>query len=582
MTPADLAAVIRAALITVLTDRGADISLVPETVTVERPRNPEHGDYATNIALQLGKKVGVAPRDLAGDLATALVADAGIESAEIAGPGFLNIRLDSGAQGSLVSTVLAKGVDYGAGDALSGRRVNLEFVSANPTGPIHLGGTRWAAVGDALGRVLEASGAEVTREYYFNDHGAQIDRFSTSLAAAAKGEPTPEDGYAGAYIEDIAARIVAEHPDVLDKPEAESLEIFRSVGVDMMFSHIKSSLADFGTPIIIGGRFSTLAADIYLQVVGYSDLEKSSAMNMFLLIPSIVFFFVYRALMRRSDRLTDASRTAQTELGLLLPHCGAMGWGMIALSTVFFVMIVLQYGCVFLSGFLKSTKGVYSFTLQYWDQLWRIGSSTMLRSVEYALIVSIAGTVFAMLFAYYMDRRRIIGRSLFDCLATLPYMLPGTCFGIGYILAFNHAPLKLTGTALIVLANMLFKQLPTSTKICTASLALLPEVQERSARDLGAGRLAVLRDVVFPALRPAFLSCFVYNFTSSMTTAGSIIFLIDAKRQLAVFKLFDAVYQGDYALASLIASVITVIVLLVEGLAFLITRKGENRRVSRT
>ena len=129
---------------------------------------------------------------------------------------------------------------------------------------------------------------------------------------------------------------------------------------------------------------------------------------------------------------------------------------------------------------------------------------------------------------------------------------------------------------------MLFKQPPTSTKICTASLALLPEVQERSARDLGAGRLAVLRDVVFPALRPAFLSCFVYNFTSSMTTAGSIIFLIDAKRQLAVFKLFDAVYQGDYALASLIASVITVIVLLVEGLAFLITRKGENRRVSRT
>lgn len=261
---------------------------------------------------------------------------------------------------------------------------------------------------------------------------------------------------------------------------------------------------------------------------------------------------------------------------------GASGWGMIALSTVFFVMIVLQYGCVFLSGFLKSTKGVYSFTLQYWDQLWRIGSSTMLRSVEYALIVSIAGTVFAMLFAYYMDRRRILGRSLFDCLATLPYMLPGTCFGIGYILAFNHAPLKLTGTALIVLANMLFKQLPTSTKICTASLALLPEVQERSARDLGAGRLAVLRDVVFPALRPAFLSCFVYNFTSSMTTAGSIIFLIDAKRQLAVFKLFDAVYQGDYALASLIASVITVIVLLVEGLAYFIARKGENRRVSRT
>ena len=247
MTPADLAAVIRAALVALLTDRGADVSHVPEAVTVERPRNPEHGDYATNIALQLGKKVGVAPRDLAVDLAAALADDPGVAAAEVAGPGFINIRLDSGAQGSLVATVIEQGENYGRGDAMAGRRVNLEFVSANPTGPIHLGGTRWAAVGDALGRVLEASGAAVTREYYFNDHGAQIDRFSRSLAAAAKGEPTPEDGYAGAYIDDIAARIVAAHPDILDLPEVEGLETFRATGVDLMFDHIKKSLAEFGT-----------------------------------------------------------------------------------------------------------------------------------------------------------------------------------------------------------------------------------------------------------------------------------------------------------------------------------------------
>ena len=247
MTPADLAAVIRAALVALLTERGADVSLVPEVVTVERPRNPEHGDYATNVALQLAKKVGVAPRDLATDLAAALAGDPGITAAEIAGPGFINIRLDSGAQGSLVATVIEQGENYGRGDAMAGRRVNLEFVSANPTGPIHLGGTRWAAVGDALGRVLEASGAAVTREYYFNDHGAQIDRFSRSLAAAAKGEPTPEDGYAGAYIDDIAARIVAAHPDILGLPEDEGLETFRATGVELMFDHIKSSLAEFGT-----------------------------------------------------------------------------------------------------------------------------------------------------------------------------------------------------------------------------------------------------------------------------------------------------------------------------------------------
>ncbi|WP_314034288.1 arginine--tRNA ligase [Dietzia sp. CH92] len=280
MTPADLAAVIRAALIAVLTERGADTSVVPETVTVERPRNPEHGDYATNIALQLAKKIGSAPRDLAQALADALAEDPGIASADIAGPGFLNIRLDSGAQGSLVATVLETGERYGHGDAMAGRRVNLEFVSANPTGPIHLGGTRWAAVGDALGRVLEASGAEVTREYYFNDHGAQIDRFSRSLAAAARGDRTPEDGYAGAYIQDIATQVVAAHPDVLDKPESEALETFRAVGVDLMFTHIKNSLAEFGTVFDVytheNSMFTSGAVDRAIETLkGNGNLYES-------------------------------------------------------------------------------------------------------------------------------------------------------------------------------------------------------------------------------------------------------------------------------------------------------------------
>ncbi|AVZ39704.1 MULTISPECIES: arginine--tRNA ligase [unclassified Dietzia] len=280
MTPADLAAVIRAALLTVLSERGADISVVPDTVTVERPRNPDHGDYATNVALQLAKKVGAAPRELAQEIATALAADPGVASAEIAGPGFLNIRLDSGAQGALVASVIEQGESYGTGEAMAGRRVNLEFVSANPTGPIHLGGTRWAAVGDALGRVLEASGAQVTREYYFNDHGAQIDRFSRSLLAAARGDATPEDGYAGAYIEDIAARVVADHPDVLQQPEDEALETFRATGVDLMFTHIKASLAEFGTVFDVytheNSMFTSGAVDRAIEVLkGNGNLYES-------------------------------------------------------------------------------------------------------------------------------------------------------------------------------------------------------------------------------------------------------------------------------------------------------------------
>ena len=372
--------------------------------------------------------------------------------------------------------------------------------------------------------------------------------------------------------------------DLGAKPAAILLDIVLplmgpGILVSLLLSFVRS-LADYGTPVIIGGRFSTIASEIYLQMVGYSDLEKSSAMNMFLLLPAIAAFFLYRYLMGRSDKLSEGSRARQGRLELSLSRCGAVGIIIIAVSLLFFLMMILQYGCIFLSGFLKSTKGVYSFTLRNWEELWRLDTTTMVRSVVYALIVSLVGTLFAMLFAYYMERRKVPFHSFFDCLATLPYMLPGTCFGIGYILAFNHEPLKLTGTAVIVLANMLFKQLPTATKICSASLTQVPLSLEHSARDLGGGQLAVLRDVILPSLRSAFLSCFVYNFSSSMTTAGAIIFLINPGKKLAVFKLFDAVYTGDYAVASLIASVIIVIVLAVEGLAYLITWKGGMRRVS--
>lgn len=247
MTPADLAQLLKATAAAVLAEHGLDSAALPDTVTVERPRNPEHGDYATNLALQLGKKVGANPRELAGWLAEALAASDGIAAADVAGPGFVNLRIEASAQNVMVSNVLSAGADYGQSAVLAGKKVNLEFVSANPTGPIHIGGTRWAAVGDALGRLLTTQGAAVTREYYFNDHGAQIDRFSNSLIAAAKGEPAPEDGYAGTYIADIASQVVAKEPGVLDQPDDQMRETFRAIGVNLMFDHIKESLHEFGT-----------------------------------------------------------------------------------------------------------------------------------------------------------------------------------------------------------------------------------------------------------------------------------------------------------------------------------------------
>ncbi|MGL5928397.1 MAG: arginine--tRNA ligase, partial [Dermatophilaceae bacterium] len=245
MTPEQLAAAIRSALVAAV-DAGDLAVPVPVEVRVERPRNREHGDWSTNVALQLAKPAGMPPRAVA-DLLAARVADvAGVKAVDVAGPGFLNITLHAASAGELARAIVEAGTSYGRNDSEAGHVVNLEFVSSNPTGPVHLGGTRWAAVGDSLARILAASGARVTREYYFNDHGAQIDRFARSLLAAARGEEAPDDGYAGAYISDVAQAVVAHEPGVLDLPDAEATERFRVAGVGMMFDQIKQSLHEFG------------------------------------------------------------------------------------------------------------------------------------------------------------------------------------------------------------------------------------------------------------------------------------------------------------------------------------------------
>ncbi len=249
MTPEQLSTAI-VDVLTTLSDEGA-ISLpdgVPATVTVERPRQKGHGDYATNVAMQLAKKAGLNPRELAAQIGERLATVDGVAGVEVAGPGFLNITVAAGAQGEVAAQVVAADAAYGGSDAGQKQKVNIEFVSANPTGPVTLASARWAAVGDTLSRLLEATGHVVTREYYFNDHGAQVDRFSRSLLAAARHEPTPDDGYPGPYITDIAEQIVAARPDAPGLPDDEALEVFRADGVGIMFEEIKQTLRDFRVP----------------------------------------------------------------------------------------------------------------------------------------------------------------------------------------------------------------------------------------------------------------------------------------------------------------------------------------------
>ena len=242
-----------------------DLIPAAEKLAVMRPKDRAHGDWATNVAMQLAKKAGMKPSDLAELFAESLQEAEGIASVEVAGPGFINITLDSASAAAVVDEVLKQGADFGKNTHLSGKTLNLEFVSANPTGPIHIGGTRWAAVGDSMARVLEANGAKVVREYYFNDHGEQINRFAKSLVAAAHGEETPADGYKGAYINEIADAVIKESQadgvDILSLPrvdlgkdeeglplgegDSEQREEFRKRAVPMMFAEIRKSMRDF-------------------------------------------------------------------------------------------------------------------------------------------------------------------------------------------------------------------------------------------------------------------------------------------------------------------------------------------------
>ena len=247
MTPAELSAAIVRILGALQSSGELAAGDLPTEVVIERPKNREHGDWATNIAMQAAGRFGQNPRALAEKIAAELAKTEGISKVDIAGPGFINITVSAAAAGAIAKQIVEQGASFGAGSALAGLNMNLEFVSANPTGPIHIGGTRWAAVGDSLARILQAQGASVTREYYFNDHGAQIDRFARSLLAAARKEEAPEDGYSGAYIDQIASRVLAETAeDILALPEADAQEAFRAAGVDLMFDEIRASLHDFG------------------------------------------------------------------------------------------------------------------------------------------------------------------------------------------------------------------------------------------------------------------------------------------------------------------------------------------------
>ena len=262
MNPDALSTAIAEATRTVIGARDGAIaaSIVDSDVALERPKNRDHGDWATSIALKVAKRVDMNPRDVAQELHAALSAIAGIKAVDIAGPGFLNITLDASAAGEIARTIVTAGDTFGHNDTLAGQSINLEFVSANPTGPLHIGHTRWAGLGDSIGRVLRASGAKVASEFYINDAGAQMDVFGESVLAAALGEPTPENGYPGEYIQELGTSALAQRPDLGDLPRDEAIVVARDIGYELQLQEIKDSLARFNVEFDVWFSERTLHA----------------------------------------------------------------------------------------------------------------------------------------------------------------------------------------------------------------------------------------------------------------------------------------------------------------------------------
>ena len=258
MDPRALAALIRDSASKHLADAPP---LTEDDIALERPKNRDHGDWSTSIALKLAKVAGSNPRDLAATIAAELLRLDGIQSAEVAGPGFINITLDAGSAGELVKTIVEAGDSYGSGSELAGQVINVEFVSANPTGPLHIGHTRWAALGDSLVRVLRAAGASVTSEFYINDEGVQMDKFGLSVIAAAEGSPPPEDGYQGEYITELATRVLQRVPGLLDMPEPERTDTARDQAYELQLGDIKDSLSRFNVDFDVWFSERTLHAE---------------------------------------------------------------------------------------------------------------------------------------------------------------------------------------------------------------------------------------------------------------------------------------------------------------------------------
>lgn len=322
------------------------------------------------------------------------------------------------------------------------------------------------------------------------------------------------------------------------------------------------SLSDFGTPMIIGGSFQVLATEVYMNIIANGNFGMAAAMSVLILIPSLIAFLIYRFYMSKFEIFSKDSKKLFSE-GYEYKIKGVSAIILKVITYLFLLIMVLQYVSIFLSAITKYKFNKMFFTLDNIKRIYNYNLSSFGRSIVYSLITGLIGSLLGILISYYVDRRKVIGGELIDFISTLPYIIPGTFLGIGYIFAFNKYPLEFTGTSFIVITNCIFKQIPMTTKMSSAVLSGVDLQTEEAAKDLGAPNIFIIKDIILPMLKPAFLVGFINNFTSTMTTIGAIIFLIYPGQKVATVEMFDAIQSGEYGVGSAMASLIIITTLII-------------------
>ena len=350
-----------------------------------------------------------------------------------------------------------------------------------------------------------------------------------------------------------------------------------SIIVVMLLSFIRS-LSDFSTPRIIGGSFNVLATEAYLSVIAKGNIRRAASISVILFIPAIIVFTLY---MTKFQSVAMSQHGTDSGTGVKIKKEGWL-YNTMKFGAIFFlVWILLQYTSIILSAFTDMYKGKMYFTLNHFKESKLYISDTFIRSIVVSLIAGIISSILGLLLQYYAFIRGYKSMKVIDFIATMPYIVPGTFFGIGYILAFNKAPLELTGTFLIVILNVVFRQLPFSSKVGYSTLTQINKDTMNSIRDLGGHNMHVLKDVIFPLSKSGLYISFVNGFTSTMTTIGSIIFLVYPKQKLATMVMFDVIESGKYGVGSVIAFLIILICLLVNGLYYFLLKRKEEKDVFR-